>query len=299
MEFDSLFLTENEAGERLDKVLAHYFKTSHSRTYFQYLIEEGLVLLNGEIVKKRTKVQSGDEVEIHFAATPEIKLTPENIPLDVLFEDDFIIVINKPVGMVVHPAPGNWSGTFVNGLLFHCNSLETKSDCIRPGIVHRLDKETSGVLVAAKTLEVQQKLVELFALREVYKEYYAVCIGSPPNREVNEPIGRHPVNRKAMAVIENGRPSVSIFETLKNHGKLSLVKVILKTGRTHQIRVHLKHLGFPILGDSLYGCTAQNRHYHAVRQLLHARCIGFTHPKTGQKVFFEAPIPPDMQQYSL
>ncbi len=187
---DILFISEDEAGERLDKILTNRFEERYSRTYFQYLINEHLVLLNGFPVKKRIKPAAGDEVEVQFAAMPKADLSPENIPLSILYEDDYIIAINKPSGMVVHPAHGNWSGTFVNALLFHCRQLKGLSETLRPGIVHRLDKETSGVLLAAKTLQVQQKLIELFAARQVYKEYLAICVGKPSEKEINAPIGR-------------------------------------------------------------------------------------------------------------
>lgn len=291
-ESELIVIQENEAGERLDKILAHRFKDVWSRTYFQYLIDEHLVLLNGEPVKKRIKPQVGDEVEIQFAATPEIDLSPENIPLDILYEDEHLLAINKPAGMVVHPAPGNWSGTFVNALLFHCGNLEIEG--LRPGIVHRLDKETSGVLIAAKSLLVQQKLVEAFAARQVYKEYLAICVGNPGEGTIEEPIGRHPVHRKHMAVVQGGKKAITHFQTLATNGKLSVVKVILATGRTHQIRVHLKHHGTPILGDAIYGNPQVNKQYGAERQLLHAYRLQLKHPITGQVLEFEAPIPEDI-----
>lgn len=296
-ESELLFITEEEAGERLDKILAHRFSEIHSRTYFQYLIQEHLVLLNGLPVKKRIKPEAGDEIEIQFAALPELDLKPENIPLSILYEDDSLLVINKPAGMVIHPAPGNWSGTFVNALLYHCKQLSLLSESVRPGIVHRLDKETSGVLVAAKTLEMQQKLIELFASRQVYKEYLAICIGKPADEEIHAPIGRHPVHRKQMAIVPNGRPAVSIVKTLGWNGKLSLVRVIILTGRTHQIRVHLKHRGTPILGDSLYGSLTANKVHHAERQMLHAAVLRLPHPLTKELMEFKAPLPPDMLKY--
>lgn len=294
---DLLIVKEEEAGQRLDKILAGRFKEVYSRTYFQYLIQEHLVLLNGSPVKKRAQPQEGDEIEVQFAATPEIELTPENIPLSILYEDDDILVVNKPAGMVVHPAPGNWSGTFVNALLYHCRHLEGEKDSLRPGIVHRLDKETSGVLVAAKTLDMQQKLTALFTSRQVYKEYLAICIGKPPEGEIQAPIGRHPIHRKQMAVVQTGRPAVSFCKILGWNDKLSVVQVVISTGRTHQIRVHLKHLGNPILGDSLYGNPSVNQHYNALRQLLHAKVLRFQHPRTGQMLELEAPLPEDILQF--
>lgn len=297
-ETDLLVVTDEEAGERLDKILARRFKEVYSRTYFQYLIDEQLVLLNGIPVKKRIKPQEGDEIEVEFAVTPEIQLSPEAIPLSIIYEDEHLLVVNKPAGMVVHPAPGNWTGTFVNALLYHCGSLpHSTSAPLRPGIVHRLDKETSGVLVAAKTLEMQQKLTALFASRQVYKEYLAICIGNPPEGEINAPVGRHPIHRKQMAVVPSGKQAISYCHTIGWNGKLSVVRVVIATGRTHQIRVHLKYKGTPVLGDSLYGNSSLNHYYGAERQLLHAANIKFQHPLTGEQLDLSAPPPEDMDKF--
>lgn len=295
-ENDLIVISEQEAGERLDKVLAQRFKERYSRAYFQYLIEKHLVLLNGTPVKKRIKPEVGDEVEIEFALTPEISLEPENIPLDILYEDEMLLAVNKPVGMVIHPAPGHWSGTFVNALLFHCQQLKNLNESLRPGIVHRLDKETSGVLIAAKTTIMQQKLVELFASRQIYKEYLAICIGNPGEGEINAPIGRHPVHRKQMAVIPTGKTAISFYQTLATNGKLSIVKVIIATGRTHQIRVHLKLRGTPVLGDSIYGNNQINKQYGVSHQLLHAAVVRFVHPVTGVELEFRARPSEEMQK---
>ncbi len=292
-------ITAEEAGERLDKVLANRYKETYSRTYFQYLIDEHLVLLNGLPVKKRIKPEGGDEVEILFSALPGTDLKPEDIQLDVLYEDNDIIVVNKPAGMVVHPAPGNWTGTFVNALLGHCSDLKNENDSLRPGIVHRLDKETSGVLIAAKNTVAQQKLVEMFASRRVYKEYLAICVGNPGKGKVELPIGRHPVQRQKMAISkEKGKPALTFYETVKFDGTLSQVKVILATGRTHQIRVHMQHLGTPVLGDPVYGKTAINEKLKVNRQMLHAHILKFDHPLSGKLMAFEAPIPQDIAKYT-
>lgn len=295
-EVDRIWIREEEAGDRLDKILASRFKEIHSRTYFAMLIDDHLVLVNGIPVKKRIKPQEGDEVEIQFGLTPEIDLIPENIPLDILYEDDNLLVINKPVGMVVHPAVGNWSGTFVNALLYHCRTLQEGDGDLRPGIVHRLDKNTSGVLVAAKNTLTQQRLTAMFAGREVYKEYLTLCVGNPSNVEISEPISRHPVHRQQMAVAETGKGKSALTkcETLFTDGKLSIVKVIISTGRTHQIRVHLKHLGTPVLGDPLYGNMQINKKYHLSHQMLHAHILRFKHPMTGKAMEFKAPIPDEM-----
>ncbi len=296
-EVDLLIVTEEEIGERLDKILVRRFKEVYSRTYFQYLIDEQLVLLNGVPVKKRIKPKVGDEIEVQFAIMPEIQLTPEPIPLSIIYEDEELLAINKPAGLVVHPAPGHWSGTFVNGLLYHCQQWTTNcSTSLRPGIVHRLDKDTSGILVAAKTLEMQQKLIALFASRQVDKEYLAICVGRPSDGEINAPIGRHPIHRKQMAIVPTGRSALSMCQAISWNDKLSVVRIMIATGRTHQIRVHLKYKGTPILGDSLYGNSSVNHYYGVQRQLLHAAVVRFRHPLTGFLLELRAPPPEDMMR---
>lgn len=296
MDNDAILISEEEEGERLDKILAARYKEIQSRTYFQNLIEQHRVLLNGEPVKKRIKPKAGDEVQIHFLLTPEIDLEPENIPLNIIYEDDDLLIVNKPAGMVVHPAPGNWKGTFVNALLYHCQQLQEQENTLRPGIVHRLDKETSGLLVAAKNALTHQKLVELFSGRKIQKEYLAICLGNPGSREIDAPIGRHPVDRKKMAVKEGAKKALSICHTLKADAHLSLVKILLMTGRTHQIRVHMKHVGTPILGDDTYGNPQANTKYAIDRQLLHAYRLAFEHPITGKTLDFTVLPPADMQK---
>ncbi|MDP1835625.1 MAG: RluA family pseudouridine synthase [Chlamydiales bacterium] len=297
-EIASLVISKEEADDRIDKVLAKRFADVQSRQYFQRLISDGLVTVNGRPIKKKDKLVEGDEVEVQFVLAPEISLDPEPIPLDILYEDDDILVINKPVGMVVHPAPGNWHGTFVNALLYHCKGLEGDSSHLRPGIVHRLDKDTSGVLVAAKTNAAHQKLVALFSGRHVDKEYLAICIGSPGKGEVEAAIGRHPTQRKLMTVLETGgRPARSLYETLSFNSELSLVRIQLVTGRTHQARVHMRHAGFPILGDATYGRQAVNAKFGVERQLLHAEVLSFPHPISGESMTFKAKVPEDMQRF--
>lgn len=293
---DIIIISPEEEGERLDKILALRFQNVQSRTYFQYLIEEEKVLLNGIPIKKRVKPKAGDEVEIQFIITPEIGLDPEPIPLNIIYEDQDILVVNKPAGMVVHPAPGNWTGTFVNALLYHCKHLfPSGSSELRPGIVHRLDKETSGLLVAAKNSLAHQKLIQMFSSRSVHKEYLAICVGNPGDVEINASIGRHPVHRKMMTVLkEGGREAITFCRTLCHKGDLSLVNVRIATGRTHQIRVHMKHIGHPILGDSTYGSLQANKKYGAHRQMLHAKLLRFHHPVTGVPLEFQADVPEDM-----
>ncbi len=213
---ESIIIREDEAGQRLDKILAARFAKIHSRTYFQYLIEEEKVFVNGEIVKKRYLPLEGDEVQIHYILTPEIGLTPEAIPLDIVYEDTDLIVINKPAGLVVHPAPGHPTGTFVHALLYHCSQLpedQHKGTYPRPGIVHRLDKETSGLLIAAKSNTAHKRLIEMFSGREIYKEYLAICYGNPGNREIKTSIGRHPVHRQPIPSRQPGKGGRLVFGT--------------------------------------------------------------------------------------
>lgn len=285
-----------EASHRLDKLLSQHFP-SHSRTYFQYLIEQGSVLVNGHLLKKRELAKVGDEVEVCFLLTPEISLEPQDIPLEILYEDEHIIAVNKPVGMVVHPAPGHPKDTFVNALLFHCKHL-AGTDSLRPGIVHRLDKDTSGVLLAAKTSQAHAKLVELFSERRIQKYYLAVCVGAAKEGLIDAAIKRHPIHRKEMAInLEDGKEAKTVCHVLGKNDALSLVELELLTGRTHQIRVHLKYRGTPILGDSVYGSPSANKKFEPPRQLLHAHRIAFIHPFTGKPLNICARIPQDVEAY--
>jgi len=288
---NSFTITADEEEKRIDKLLTERFE-SKSRTYFQFLIDEGYVLVNGKKIKKRNMVKEGDEVEVFFCLTPEISLEPEDIPLDILYEDDHLIAVNKPPGMVVHPAPGNWSKTFVNALLAHCKNLIIAEDNIRPGIVHRLDKDTSGILIAAKSTLAHQRLISAFSERRIQKKYLAITLGKPQNGVLSAPIGRHPKKRKEMTIIETGKEAISDIQTLAYNEKISLVLIKPKTGRTHQIRVHLKHLKAPVLGDAVYGNSSS---FDVDRQLLHAYRLEFEHPITKDKMALTAPIPDDMK----
>ncbi len=294
---DFFIVSAEEALTRLDKLLSLHFP-GHSRTYFQYLIDQQSVLVNGECLKKRHLLKAGDEVDVSFLLTPEISLEPQNIALDVLFEDEHLIAVNKPAGMVVHPAPGHPDKTFVNALLYHCRSLNV-TDPVRPGIVHRLDKDTSGVLLAAKTAEAHAKLVELFAARRMHKDYLAVCVGTPREGLIDAPIRRHPTQRKEMAVcFEQGKEAKSRCQVLGKNGQLSLVQIQLLTGRTHQIRVHLKHIGAPVLGDAVYGNAGANKKFGVARQLLHASRLQFQHPIANFSLEICAPLPNDLLLYT-
>ena len=292
MNSDFFLVESSDQDVRIDKLLADRFHPHFSRTYFAALIKEGLILVNSQPIKKREKFKEGDVVEICFAHRPETDLQPENIPLEVVYEDKDLLVINKPCGMVVHPAPGNWTGTFVNALLYHCKELKEVSDTLRPGIVHRLDKETTGLLVAAKNLEAQKRLIEAFSGRKVYKEYFALTYGRPKEGRLETLIGRDPKNRQKMAVLEEGgKTAISHIEVLASKKELSLVKIIIETGRTHQIRVHLKYLKTPILGDTVYGSSSVNEKYRADRLFLHAWKLKLPHPFTGKLLETTAPIP--------
>jgi len=295
METTSIIISDDEE-ERIDKALAKRF-SDHSRTYFQYLIDNDFVLVNNRKVKKRQLLKKGDEVSIFFQLSPEIELEPEDIPLNILFEDEHIIAVNKPKDFVVHPAIGNRSHTFVNALLYHCQNLAPSFDPIRPGIVHRLDKDTTGVLLAAKTEIAHRKLIEQFSKRTIEKKYLAICIGKPGSLNINEPIKRHPTKRKEMSVVEDGKESITKLDVLAYNEELSLVMATPKTGRTHQIRVHLKHVKSPILGDSVYGSDSMNKKFKVERQLLHAFKLKFTHPITSLPFEVIAPIPDDLKKF--
>ncbi len=281
-------------NSRIDKALAIQFPT-YSRTYFQQLIEQGYVLVNGTISKKRNAIKENDLIEIFFQPPPQSTLVPEEIPLNVVYEDDHLIAINKESGMVTHPAPGHPSKTLVQALLHHCLSLPD-TDALRPGIVHRLDKDTSGILIAAKTGEAHQKLVELFRQRKIEKKYLAISIGSPGDREIDAAIKRHPVRRKEMSVEEKGKPSLTLCKEITFNGTFALVQVLLMTGRTHQIRVHLKHNGTPILGDPIYGYRSWNQKYKIERTMLHAYQLTFIHPFTQNLMNIIAQPPSDFSE---
>ena len=228
-ESDLIFIGPAEEGNRIDKVLAERFP-EYSRTYFQTLIEQGCVLLNGGRVLKRTLPEEGDEIEICFQAIPGPSVTPEPIPLEILYEDDHLLAVNKPIGMVIHPAPGHWSGTFVNALLHHCGGKAPGDDPLRPGVVHRLDKDTTGILIAAKTLLAHQKLIQMFSEREVGKLYLAICSGRPSISTIRAPIGRHPIHRKEMAVLTDGRDALTEIQIAAFNDQFSLCLVRPKTG---------------------------------------------------------------------
>ncbi len=295
------------AGERLDVLIAARLpKISRSRV--KKLVEEGRVLLDGGKPKASTIVQGGSRIEITFPHPPRPPATAEDIPLDILYEDDWLLFVNKPAGMVVHPAAGHHSGTLVNALLHRFDSLpQTASH--RPGIVHRLDKDTSGILVVAKSDSVMTALGRLFHEHDIEREYDAIVWGDPPDRGMIEaPLGRHPGNRKKFAVVEGGKPAISHWRVVERFGFATLITVTLETGRTHQIRVHFSSKGWPVFGDSTYGgrmhalnhmrtaerSAARMALKRLDRQALHARLLGFIHPETRGRICKEAALPDDM-----
>ncbi|MEO6741141.1 MAG: RluA family pseudouridine synthase [Chthoniobacteraceae bacterium] len=280
-----------DAGARLDHFLAAHV-SDLSRSRIQALMEEGHVIVNGEPKLRSCKLRGGEQIVLIVPPVIASENLPEDIALEILHEDEDLIVINKPPGLVVHPAPGHAGGTLVNALLHHCTSLSGIGGVERPGIVHRLDKETSGCLVAAKNDAAHQSLTEQFAGREVRKIYLAIASGIVKKKKgtINVPLGRHPVHRQKMGVLERGggREAVTDWLVLAALQRGTLVQCTLHTGRTHQIRVHMKHLGHPLLGDEVYGKRGAFS-----RQMLHAWKLGFAHPRTGNPLDFTAAIPPD------
>ena len=293
---NNFLITQEEEIKRIDKLLAEKYKSS-SRMYFQYLLDNGSVLVNGKRVKKRFIPKIGDEIEIFFQALPDISLKAEDIPLDILYEDEHILAINKPAGMVVHPGCGNWSKTFVNALLFHCKDIVCHDNNIRPGIVHRLDKYTTGVLLSAKTQKAHQNLINQFKERKTKKKYLAIAVNKPINQIVNAPINRHPVKRKEMTVDEKGKKAITDIKVLAYNDQLSLILAIPKTGRTHQIRVHLKYLNCPILGDQIYGNKNINNNLKISKPLLHAHILEFFHPINNEPMKITAPAGEKLKKF--
>ena len=279
-------------GERLDLVLGQQLP-GLSRSAAQKLMDNGLVTCGGRAVKKNTRVSAGDLISVSLTEPEPAEARPENIPLDVVWEDGDIIVVNKPRGMVVHPAPGHTDGTLVNALLYHCGAeLSGIGGVIRPGIVHRIDKDTSGLLVAAKNDAAHASLSAQLADRSLSRVYRAVVCGRLRDDEgtVDAPIGRHPTDRKRMTVTEkNGRPAVTRYRVLARYSGYTYVECRLETGRTHQIRVHMAHIGHPLLGDTVYGRKKPEKGLDG--QCLHAAELKLIHPSTGQPMSFSAPLP--------
>ena len=291
MEEDLLQITAEESGERIDALLAHMLPQL-SRSAAQRLLEEGRVLLRGAPVRKNYRCAAGDCFLLSLPEAEEVPLLPQDIPLDVVYEDGDVIVVNKPRGLVVHPAPGHPDGTLVNALLFHCgDSLSGIGGEKRPGIVHRIDKDTSGLLIAAKNDFAHQALSAQLADRSLSRIYEAVVRGTlrEDAGTVSKPIGRHPTDRKRMAVLPGGRPAMTHWEVLARYRGYTHIRCRLETGRTHQIRVHMASLGHPLLGDETYGAPAPDKGLSG--QCLHARELKFIHPRTAEPVRLETELP--------
>ena len=290
-------VSEGDAGTRLDRWLSSQ-QPELSRSRVQALIREGHITVGGRVVKPHQKLAAGMEVHVAIPPLQPANALPENIPLSILYEDADILVINKPAGQVVHPAPGHAGGTLVNALLYHCRDLSGVGGQARPGIVHRLDKDTSGALVVAKNDAALQGLMRQFKGRQVRKEYLAAVRGrlSPSSGRIQTLIGRSEHDRKKMtARPRRGREAVTEYDTVEAWADASLVRVRIETGRTHQIRVHMSHLGHAVLGDAQYGRRRREDPASIARQMLHAARIAFAHPRTGKPMEFEAPLPDDMR----
>ena len=292
MDEERIQITAEESGERIDALLARSFPVL-SRSLIQKCMEAGAVTLNGKAVKKNARGSAGDVLLFSFPDTEELPIEAQALPLDVVYEDGDLIVVNKARGMVVHPAPGHPDGTLVNALLFRCgDSLSGIGGTRRPGIVHRIDKDTSGLLVAAKNDFAHQGLSAQLSDHSLFREYEALACGSfrEDAGTVDRPVGRHPVDRKRMAVdVRNGKAAVTHWQVLARFRGYTRLRCRLETGRTHQIRVHMASIGHPLLGDGLYGAKCPDKGLEG--QCLHARCLQLTHPRTGALMRFEAPLP--------
>lgn len=286
-----LHVSAEDAGKRLDAWLAAHPETELTRSAVQQLAEQGQIVRNGKPAKKNEKLKDGDEIRVQIPEPQPLDVIPQEIPLDIVYEDAELLVVNKPKGMVVHPAPGHPDGTLVNALLYHCaGELSGINGVIRPGIVHRIDRDTSGLLIVAKTDRAHLGLAEQIAVHSFTREYEAVCCGrfKEESGTVHAPIGRDPRDRQKMCVIAtNSKDAVTHYTVLTQYEKYAHIRCKLETGRTHQIRVHMKHIGHPVYGDAVYGKAEKG----VQGQCLHAKKIGFVHPVTGEYLEFDSPLP--------
>jgi len=303
----SFTVPEESAGERLDAFLAEHIE-SWSRSRLQRLIEDGDVVVNGRAAKSSYKLRMNDQVDAELTTLPLAGFVPEDIPIEIVYEDDDLIIVNKRAGMIVHPAAGVSSGTLANALTFHFQKLSSVGDEARPGIVHRLDKDTSGLLVVAKTESAHDDLANQFRNREVFKSYVSLVHGQIENErgEIDQPIARDPRNRTRMAVVRGGRPALTLYRVRRRFDRFTLLDVELKTGRTHQIRVHLAWLKHPVVGDETYGGgrdktvvdpVVRSRIAKLGRQFLHAEQLAFRHPRTHEFKKFSSPLPADLSEF--
>ena len=286
------FQIETENGERIDKYLSNEM-SGFSRSYIQKLMKDGHVYVNGKAVKANYKLAYDDMITVEIPDLVEPDIVPENIPLDILYEDDDILIVNKPKGMVVHPAAGHYSGTLVNALMYHCGeSLSGINGVMRPGIVHRIDMDTTGSLLVCKNDQAHQKLAEQLKVHSIKRVYHPIVCGNlkEDSGTIDAPIGRHPVDRKKMSInYQNGREAVTHYQVLERFGDYTYISCRLETGRTHQIRVHMASIRHPLLGDNVYG--PQKCPFKLQGQTLHAKILGITQPTTGEYMEFDAPLP--------
>lgn len=291
---EQIDLQLGEQSGRIDKVLSQEL-VDYSRSQIQQWLKDERVMVNGTTVKANYKVKAGDQVTIAVPEPTVLELTPENIPLEIVYEDEDVAVVNKPQGMVVHPSAGHPNGTLVNALLFHMQNLSSINDVIRPGIVHRIDKDTSGLLMIAKNDFAHESLAKQLKEKTSLRKYVALVHGVIPHEKgvIDAPIGRSKTDRKMQAVIEEGKPAVTHFQVLERFADFTLVELQLETGRTHQIRVHMKYIGYPLAGDPVYG---PKKTLPGKGQFLHAKVLGFEHPRTGEFLTFTAPLPEVFQK---
>ena len=295
MDIMELQITAEENGTRIDSFLSEELEEL-SRSYVQKLIGDGLIQVNEKNVKSNYKVKTGDKLLVQIPDATPVDILPEEMNLNIVYEDSDLLVVNKPVGLVVHPAHGHYSGTLVNGLLAHCSDLSGINGKMRPGIVHRIDKDTSGLLMIAKNDMAHQHLAAQLKEHSIRRAYYALVQGiiSEPAGLVDAPIGRHETERKKMAVtLKNSKEARTHYYVKERFAKQTFIECRLETGRTHQIRVHMAYLGHPLVGDPLYGTRKNNLDFPG--QALHAYALGFIHPRTGEELYFEAPLPEHFQ----
>lgn len=281
---------EKDKGIRIDKYLSDAIE-GKSRSFIQGLIEKDSIKVNGKNPKSNYKLRALDEIEVILPEPEVLKVDAEDIPIDIIYEDDDVVVVNKSQGMVVHPAPGNYNGTLVNALLYHCKNLSSINGVIRPGIVHRIDKDTSGVLVIAKNDEAHTFLSEQLKDHSMKREYYALIEGRLKNDSgtIDKPLARSKKDRLKIAIVEDGKRAVTHYEVIERYNGYTLIKCILETGRTHQIRVHMASIGFPLVGDPVYGFKRQR--FKLEGQVLHAKTLGFIHPRTKEYMEFTSELP--------